>query len=345
MNKKFGIVQVGLGPMGRLIAHLILKRKNLNLIGVIDIDPQIKDKKLSEILDKREDPLTNIRVSSDLESIISSIKVDVIIIATSSSLKHVAPLIKQAVKKGSNVISICEELSYPYQYYPGLSEEVDALAKSKQVTIVGTGINPGYLMDLLPIVITAPCQSVESIKVTRMMNSAKRRVPFQRKIGTGLTSEEFHKRISQKEITGHVGLAQSIQIIITALGLEYDEIIEYPAREILAEKEFITSYEEKVPKGCVCGLQSKAVAKKGEKDIITLDFKAFAGDHEEYDSIKIEGIPNIHQKIIGGVHGDLGTSAMVVNLIPKVFDARPGLLTMKDLPVPCYTENIWKYDP
>lgn len=342
MNKKFDIVQVGLGPMGKLIAQLILKRKNLNLVGAIDVDPHIKDKKLSEILDIKKEPLTNIRVSSDLESAISSIRVDVVIIATSSSLKNVAPLIKQAVKKGCNVISICEELSYPDHFYPKLSEELDALAKYKQVTIVGTGINPGYLMDLLPIVMTAPCQSVESIKVTRMMNSAKRRVSFQRKIGTGLTPEEFHKKISQKEITGHVGLTQSIQMITTALGLEYDEITEYPVREILAEEEFITSYEEKVPKGCVCGLQSKALAKKGDKEIITLEFKAFSGNHEEYDSIKIEGIPNIYQKIIGGVHGDLGTSAMVVNLIPKVFDARPGLLTMNDLPVPCYTENIWK---
>ena len=342
MNKKFDIVQVGLGPMGKLIAQLILKRKNLNLVGAIDVDPHIKDKKLSEILDIKKEPLTNIRVSSDLESAISSIKVDIVIIATSSSLKKVAPLIKQAVKKGCNVISICEELSYPDHFYPKLSEELDALAKYKQVTIVGTGINPGYLMDLLPIVMTAPCQSVESIKVTRMMNSAKRRVSFQRKIGTGLTPEEFHKKISQKEITGHVGLTQSIQMITTALGLEYDEITEYPVREILAEEEFITSYEEKVPKGCVCGLQSKALAKKGDKEIITLEFKAFSGNHEEYDSIKIEGIPNIYQKIIGGVHGDLGTSALVVNLIPKVFDARPGLLTMNDLPVPCYTENIWK---
>ncbi|HEC40505.1 hypothetical protein LCGC14_1503270 [marine sediment metagenome] len=342
MNKKFDIVQVGLGPMGRLIAHLILKRKNLNLVGVIDIDPHINNKKLSEILDIKEEPLTDIKVNSNLEFVISNVKVDVVIIATSSSLKNVAPIIKQAVKKGCNVISICEELSYPYQYYSKLSEELNALAKSKQVTIVGTGINPGYLMDLLPIVMTAPCQSVESIKVTRMMNSAKRRVPFQRKIGTGLTPEEFHKKISQKEITGHVGLTQSIQMIIAAMGFECNEIIEFPPKEIITEIDFITSYNEKVPKGHVCGLQCKASAIRDGKEIIELDFTAFAGDHEEYDSIIIKGVPNIHQKIIGGVHGDIGTAAVVVNLIPKVLEAKAGLLTMKDLPVPCYTENTWK---
>ena len=131
-------------------------------------------------------------------------------------------------------------------------------------------------------------------------------------------------------------------MIVIALGFQYDEIIEFSPKEIIAEREFITSYGEVVPEGYVCGLQSKALAKREGKEIILLDFVAYAGEHEEYDSIEIEGVPSIYQKIIGGVHGDLGTAAMVANLIPKVVDAKAGLLTMKDLPVPCYTENIWK---
>ena len=131
------------------------------------------------------------KIESNLNDVISKEKTDVVIIATSSSLKKISPLIKQVIESRCNVISICEELSYPFSYDPQLSGELDDLAKSNDVTIVGTGINPGYLMDLLPIVITAPCQVVKSIKVTRMMNSAKRRVPFQRKIGTGLKPEEF----------------------------------------------------------------------------------------------------------------------------------------------------------
>ena len=122
----------------------------------------------------------------------------------------------------------------------------------------------------------------------------------------------------------------------------YDEVKEFPPKEIIAEKELTTSYGETVPKGYVCGLKSKAVAMKDGNELILLDFVAYAGEHEEFDSIEIEGTPNIHQKIIGGVHGDLGTSAMVANLIPIVTKARSGLLTMKDLPVPCNTENIWK---
>jgi 4-hydroxy-tetrahydrodipicolinate reductase len=326
--------------MGKIIAKLLITRRNILLKGVVEINPRLINKKLSEVLEiEIEDDLV---VSSDFDSLLANNKVDMVIIATSSSLIKIAPTISRAVKSGCNVISICEELSYPFQYHPALSQELDSIAKSNNVTIVGTGINPGYLMDLLPIVITAPCQSVKSISVTRMMNSAKRRVPFQKKIGTGLTVEEFHNKITNKEITGHVGLTQSIQMIIGALGIDYDEIVEIPPKEIVAEKELKTSYGEIVPQGYVCGLQSKAFVKKGGKELIILDFVAYAGDHEEFDSILIEGTPRIFQKIIGGVHGDLGTSAMIANLIPKVIEARAGLLTMKDLPVPCNTENIWK---
>ncbi|MFX1302241.1 MAG: hypothetical protein ACFE9X_02665 [Promethearchaeota archaeon] len=340
MSKKYTVIQVGLGPMGKIITHLLLERKNLSLKGVIDIDPQLIGKKLSEILNFEDE--IGLVIESNLKTVISKEKVDVVIIATSSALEEITPIIKEAINSGSNVISICEELSYPFQYFPKLSEELHQLAESHNVTVVGTGINPGYLMDLLPIVITAPCQSLEAIKVTRMMNSAKRRESFQRKIGTGLSSEEFRQKIQKKEITGHVGLTQSIQMIVAALGIEYDEIMEIPPKEIIAEKEFTTTYGENIPKGYVCGLQSKAIAKKKGKVIILLDFVAYAGEHDEFDSIIIEGNPNIHQKIIGGVHGDLGTAAMVVNLIPNVIGAESGLLTMKDLSVPCYTANIWK---
>ncbi|MFX1455055.1 MAG: dihydrodipicolinate reductase [Promethearchaeota archaeon] len=340
MTAKFDVVQVGLGPMGKIITNLLNKRKNINLKGVIDINPQFIGKKLSTILETSVE--SDLTVEEDLNNVFNNSNVDVVIIATTSSLEKVAPLIYKAANSRCNIISICEELTYPFQHFPKLSEELDHVAKANNITIVGTGINPGYLMDLLPIVITAPCQEVKSIKVTRMMNSSKRRVPFQKKIGTGLTISEFHQKIRDKEISGHVGLKESIQMIVAALGIEYDEIIEIPPKEVITDEEYKTSYGEIVPVGCVVGLQSIAYAKYRGDEIITLDFVAFAGDHEEYDSIKIEGTPDIHQKIIGGVHGDIGTAAMVANLIPKVIEAQPGLLTMKDLPVPCNTENIWK---
>lgn len=338
MNNKFTVVLVGLGPMGQFITELLLKRENINLQGVIDINPKILGKKLSSVINVD----SNLIIKSHFEELLSKETPDVSIIATSSSLEKVAPLIKQAIVHGSNVISLCEELSFPYTNYPDLSEELDSLARSCEVSILGTGINPGYLMDVLPIIMTASCQRVDSINVTRMMNSGKRREPFQRKIGTGLNVQQFKEKINKKEITGHVGLRESAQMICASLGFNYDEIEESTPEAIIAEEEFITSYGEKVMKGSVRGLQSKARVRYNNKEIISLDFFAFVGDHEEYDSIEINGVPNIHQKIIGGVHGDMGTAGMIVNLIPKVIDAPSGLLTMKDLPLPCYTANLWK---
>ncbi|NHJ48476.1 MAG: dihydrodipicolinate reductase [Asgard group archaeon] len=335
---KFNVVQVGFGPMGQLVTKLLLKRKNINLKGVVDIDPTFVGKTLDVIL--KDEKIPKLEVVDNLDSF-SKKKIDVMIIATSSFFEKIAPMIKDAINAGINVITMCEQLSYPWDFYPELAGEIDALAKEKGVTVTGSGINPGYLMDFLPIVLTAPCETVDKIHVTRMMNSSRRRLPFQKKIGTNLTVGEFKKKIEEKKITGHVGLEESIQMIVSALGIDVDAIIEFPPNPMLTEKEFDSPFG-RVAEGYVRGLHSRGIAKKGDKEVIILDFYAYAGDHEEYDSIVIEGVPGIQQKIIGGVHGDIGTASMIVNLVPVVYSANPGLLTMKDLPAARNTAKIMK---
>jgi len=338
LGKPFKVIQVGFGPMGQIVTKLLLKRKNIDLVGVIDIAKEFQEKKITDILSTDID--SDLVITSDLERILTK-DIDVVIIATSSFFEKITPMILEVVGKGVNVISLCEQLAYPFDFHPELSKKVDAAAKKRNATVVGTGINPGYLMELLPIMLTAPCEAVEKITITRMMNSSKRRIPFQVKIGTGLNKEKFEKKISEKKITGHVGLEESMQMINAALSLELDEFIELPPVAMIAEKPFVYDNIE-VPKGHVCGLHSQGIAKKDGKEILKLDFIAYSGDHEEYDSVEIIGIPNIKQIIKGGVHGDIGTASMVVNLIPKVVKANAGLLTMIDLPVPCNTANIWK---
>ena len=338
MGKKFNVIQVGFGPMGQLVAKLLVKRKNINFVGLVDIDPAFEGKALDEILDIPKTP--KLPIVKELEPLLTK-KIDLVVIATSSFFETIAPMILQVINAGANVLTLCEQLSYPWDFHPELSAQIDDAAKEKGVTVVGSGINPGYLMDLLPIALTAPCETVEKIHVTRMMNSSRRRIPFQKKIGTNLTIGEFNKKISDKEITGHVGLEESIQMIVSALGLDVDEITEYPPKAMITEKAF-DSPLGRVEEGYVRGLHSRGVARKGDKELIILDFYAYSGDHEEYDSVVIDGVPGINQKIIGGVHGDVGTASMIVNLIPKTINARPGLLTMKDLPTPCFTGKIWK---
>ena len=254
--KKFIVIQVGFGPMGQLVTKLLVKRPNIQLAGLVDIDPAFVGKKLADFL--KVDNCPELTIQSELSPLLTK-NVDVVIIATSSFLEKIAPMILEVVQAGINVISLCEQLSYPWKFHPELSAKIDQAAKEHKVTVTGSGINPGYLMDLLPIVLTAPCETVEKIHVTRMMNSSKRRIPFQKKIGTGLTVGEFNKKISTKEITGHVGLEESMQMIIAALGLDIDKIMEFPPKPMLAKEKFESPFGT-VPEGYVRGLHSRGVA-------------------------------------------------------------------------------------
>jgi 4-hydroxy-tetrahydrodipicolinate reductase len=224
-------------------------------------------------------------------------------------------------------------LSYPYLDESELAAKLDALARKHEKTILGTGINPGFLMDTLVITLTAVCQEIERIDAVRVMNAATRRLPFQKKVGAGLAIEEFKRKIENGQITGHVGLKQSVAMIADALGWMLDEIEVEAVEPVVAEEE-VESPRIKVAVGDVAGLKQKATGVSGGRDVIVLDFQAYVGAKEEHDAITIEGVPRVEQRIRPCVHGDIGTVAMIVNSIPKVINAPAGLLTMKDLPVP-----------
>jgi 4-hydroxy-tetrahydrodipicolinate reductase len=341
MENEIRAVLFGLGPMGKMIAKGVLEKKGIRIVGAVDILKDIVGKDLGEVLELGKK--LGVTVTDDAEGLLSKIKADIAIIATKSYLKDVYPQIALCIKAGINVISTCEELAYPYYKYPELSSEIDELAKRHGVTVLGTGINPGYLMDTLPITLTGVCQRVESIKVERVMDSSKRRIPYQKKIGTGLSVEEFRKMIDEKKITGHVGLVESIAMIAEALGWRLDEIKEFPPEPVIAERELKTPYTIVKP-GYVAGLKSVAHGIKDGRPAIVLEFISHAAVEEEYEAVSIEGIPKIYEKIAGGVHGDIGTVGVIANMIPKVLNAGPGLVTMKDLPLPsAVTEDLRVY--
>jgi hypothetical protein len=337
MESEIKVVLFGVGPLGVAIVRGMLEKKGMKIVGAVDIAKDLVGKDLGEIL--RIGKTIGVTVTDDAQGLLSKAKADIAIIATRSSVKGIYPELTMCIKAGLDVVSTCEELSYPYHKEPRLSAEIDELAKKQGVTVLGTGINPGYLMDALPITLTGPCLRVDSIKVTRMMDSSKRRIPFQKKIGTGLTPRQFEEDIREKVITGHVGLVESIAMIASALGWKLDSITEFPPEPVIAKKEVTTPYTTVKP-GYVAGLKSVAHGIKGGKPVIVLEFVANAVVEEEYDAVSIEGLPNVNQKIIGGVHGDLGTVAVVLNMIPKVLNATPGLATMKDLPLPSCLARI-----
>jgi len=328
--EKVKIVLHGVGEMGKRIGLLLLQKGGVEIVGAVGRRRGV-GQDLGEVLGL--DKKLGIRVSDDLDAVLSKAKPDIVVNSTASFLKEVYPQMATAVKHGANVVSTCEELSYPYIVDTKLCKELDELAKKHRVTVLGTGINPGYLMDTLPITLTGPCQEVKSIQVTRQMNAATRRVPFQKKIGAGLTVKEFREQIDKKAITGHVGLEQSIAMIAGALGWELDRIEVDPVEPVIA-KTPVESEAIKVEPGQAAGLKQRVRGIMDGRAVIILDFRAYIGAEEEYDSVIIKGVPNINQKISPCIHGDIGTAAVTVNSIPKVINAAPGLVTMKDLPIP-----------
>lgn len=332
--EKIKVIIYGCGVMGKKTAEVLLDKQSFVIVGAVDIDPDLVGRDLGNILDNPRQ--TGIIIEQNAVALFEKTEADAVVLTTSSHLKTVLPQIAQCIKAGLNVVSTCEELSFPWERSPELAQEIDNLARRNHVTVVGTGINPGYLMDTLPLVLTAPCLKVDTIRVTRMMNSARRRIPFQKKVGTNMTQEEFREKIENKVITGHVGLLESINMIAAGLGWKLDEAVELPPQPVIAEKETATGLGMVKP-GDVIGLTSVAFAKKEGEKVIALEFNANAGVDEEYDEVFIKGTPDIHEKIIGGVHGDIGTVAVTVNTIPRAVEALPGLKLMKDLPPPMAT--------
>ena len=338
---KIRVVLYGVGTMGSRTAKFLLEKEGVEIVGAIDIAKDKVGKDLGEVLQlgKR----LGVVVTNNCKKIFSKACCDLVVHSTSSYLKDVYPQIAPIAEYGINVISTCEELAYPFATEPELAKKLDVLGMKNGVTFLGAGINPGFLMDTLAIMLTGLCQKVDKITVERVMNAGTRRVPFQEKIGAGLSVKEFKEKIEEKAITGHVGLEQSIGMIAAALCWELDKIVVEPVNPIIASKN-VASDAIKVKKGGVAGLRQQARGIKKYKDVITLDFQAYIGAQEEYDSIRIDGAPPINQKITPCVHGDLATVAIIVNAIPRLINAAPGLVTMKDLPVlSAAVEDMRKY--
>ena len=340
---KVRVVLCGVGAVGRRIAKFLLEKEGVEIVGAIDVAKEKVGRDLGEVIGVKKK--LGVTVSDDADTVLSRAEADVMAHATTSFLKQVHPQIAKALEHGVNVVSTCEELSYPYIADANLARKLDELAKRHRATVLGTGVNPGFVMDTLPITLTGACQKVKAIKVTRSLDAANRRVPFQKKIGAGLTPEELKEKLEKREITAHVGLEQSMNLIASALGWELDKVKVAPVEPVIAERQVTSKVEGgvTVEPGQVAGLKQSGWATKDGERVVTLDLHMYMGA-EEYELYTIEGVPTVTMKNTPCIHGDISTIAMIVNSIPKVINAPPGLVTMKDLPIPSATpEDMGKY--
>ena len=325
---KVRAVIFGCGPIGCSVARYAAQRTDIELVGAIDIDESLAGRDLGEVAGV--DGKLGVTVSADTDTVLSDTRPDVVFLTTSSFMVMVYPQIEKCVRAGANVISTCEELSFPYRKSPQLAAETDRVAKAHSVTVLATGVNPGFLMDTWPLFMTGVCRQVERIRAVRGQDASPRRGPFQKKIGAGRTLEEFETLVASGPLK-HVGLPESIAMIADGLGWELDDITE-SIKPVIATRQVKTDFVTVEP-GQAAGVRQVGRGLRAGEELITLEFEAAVGGSESYDAVYITGTPNLEVVIKGGTHGDIATAAITVNCIHRVVEARPGLLTMKDLPV------------
>jgi hypothetical protein len=321
----------GLGPIGAAIVKQIAARPGFKIVGGIDIDSAKVGRDLGDVvgLSKR----IGVKVSDDAGKAIKAAKPHVVVLCTSSSIKKVLPLIETVLKSKVPIVSTTEELSYPGYTHIRQAQKIHNWAKKAKVAVLATGVNPGFAMDALPIALTAVCERVDRVIVNRIQDARIRRLPFQQKIGAGLTTEQFQKKVDDGSVR-HVGFTESIAMIADALGWALDRItdnIEPKLATVTISSEFLA-----VDPGYVCGIIQDGVGYRKGEPVIRLHMEAYLGAPESYDSVEIEGSPKLSMKMAGGIHGDVATASIVVNSIPKVLDASPGLHTMRDLTLPSF---------
>ncbi len=329
MRRKIRVIQYGVGAIGAGIVRLMMEKPGLEIVGAVDLDPAKAGKDLGEVIGI-ERPL-GVEVASDARPLLSS-GVDVVVHSTSSYLTEVADQLMACLEAGAHTISTCEELAYPFRKHPELSARLDRAARQRGVVLLGVGVNPGFAMDKLVATLATACMRVDKVEVRRVVDASRRRLPLLKKIGAGLTVEEFEARVAAGA-TKHHGLPESAAMISDALGLPVERIEE--TIEPVVAREPVHSESLEVAAGRVAGVRQVARGLAGNEALLRLELEMYVGAREPVDSVSIRGLPDLSLIVPGGIHGDLATAAIVVNCIPALLEVKPGLRTARDIPM-CY---------
>lgn len=327
--KKVKVAQFGLGPIGLESLKLAATLPWIEVIGAVDRDPAKAGRPLTELTGLGS--LDGLSVSRDLEQLFRETPPEVILHTASSSAATSLAQMRPALELGVSVASTCEELIFPAHKSPKLAKEYDALCRHTGARLTATGVNPGFVMDVLPLCLTGVSRTVDNIYVERVVNASTRRQPLQAKIGSGQDPEEFRAKL-QTGAAGHAGLRESVALIAHALGWVLDEITE-AGEPVIAKKEIRTKFFHVLP-GRTTGIHQRAVGRSGDAEKIVLDIKMYLDAPEPHDRIIIKGQPPLDVLVSGGVAGDDATVAALINAVPRLLAAPPGLHLPSDLALP-----------
>ena len=332
--KRIRVLQWGLGAMGSGMARLMLEKPGLKIVAAVDGRPDYAGKDLGEVLGV--DKKLGVKVTDKPKKVLDKKKVDIVVLATTSWVKDQMDDLTKIIKAGINVISIAEEMSEPAAQNPKLSKKLDKLAKKHKVSVLGTGVNPGFVLDLLVVALSGGNHTVERIEASRVNDLSPYGPTVMKSQGVGTTPEDFKAGVADGSIVGHVGFPESIQMISEALGLGVDRIVQ--SREPIISSVYRETPYVKVEPGMVAGCAHIGAGYCGDKEVVKLIHPQQIHPHlENQDTgayIHIFGKPEVHMAIKPEIAGGIATMGVTVNMIPQVVAATPGLKRMIDLPVP-----------
>ena len=328
MPRTLKVAIVGLGPVGQAVARAVLQTPALKLVAATDPSPLHAGKDLGAVLSLPRK--LKVKVEGEPARFFKKIRADVAFVCTSSLLKDVKGPIAALLGRRVNVLTTCEELVWPVPARAAAFRELDRLAKRKKVSVLATGVNPGFAMDSLALALTAPCVRVRRVSVTRVVDAAARKLPLQRRVGAGLNLGQFRRAVTEGTVR-HVGLVESAQMIADALGWKLERVDE-TIEPAIAPRDLDTEYL-RIPAGAAAGIRQAVRAYRGGELAVSLDLQVYVGAESPRDHVLVDGDPPVDATIAGGVNGEVAAAAVLLNSLPRLLAAPAGLLTVKDLPL------------
>jgi len=318
------VVVMGLGHVGREICRAALAFEEVELLGAVDPGQGLSGTPLSELLGQP----SALRVSGSLAAAAGKHRSAVVLQATGSRLEEVADELLELLRQGHPVVSTCEELSFPYLRHPALAERIDRAAERSGVAVLGTGVNPGFVLDRLVATVGQAVGAVRHVHATRSIDAGERTADFQRRVGAGLTDEEFAAQ-AEKEAVGQVGLVESAALCALGLGMDCDDF-EEELVPLIAEEDHPGS-PVPVARGRVAGIHQTCVGLSSEQELVRLELTLAVGV-ASVDRMVLDAGTRLTVEIPGGLGADSATAHLVVHAAPRLTQATPGLLTVLDLP-------------
>jgi 2,4-diaminopentanoate dehydrogenase len=328
MPRTLKVAIAGMGPAGQAVARAVLQTPALKLVAAADPAALYAGKDVGAILGLPRK--LRVKVEGNPDRFFRKVRADVAFVCTSSLLKDVKPQVAALVSRRITVLSTCEELAWPTPARAAAWRDLDRLARKKKVSVLATGVNPGFAMDALALTLTAPCARVRRVSVTRVVDAAARKLPLQRRVGAGLNLGQFRRAVTDGSVR-HVGLVESAHMVAAAFGWKLDRVDE-TLEPAIAPRDLDTEYL-RIPAGAAAGIRQSVRAYRGGELAISLDLQVYVGAESPRDHILVDGDPPVDATIAGGVNGEFATAAVLLNSLPKVLAAPAGVLTVKDLPL------------